>query len=70
MEIKQRVCLTYDRDRQGVITRSGPEVSEIKFDDGKVSYHPNRFIAPVRVRIRERLQPSSNGEDTGFSHRK
>lgn len=40
----QRVTLRYERERRGTIRITGPEVSEVKFDDGSFRYIANRHL--------------------------
>ncbi len=39
-----KVTLTYDSSKVGVITRPGPEVSEVRWSDGKYQFIPNRHL--------------------------
>lgn len=53
---KERVYASYDPERLGTLTAPGPEVSEIRWDDGGMvnRYLPNKLIAKVGQKLKRR----------------
>lgn len=41
---KQRVVASYNPKRRGKIVQAGNEVSEVKWDDGRVEYESNKYL--------------------------
>ncbi len=44
MKEKDRVTLTWDKEVAGTVVRAGEQVSEVKFDDGRVRFIPNEQL--------------------------
>jgi len=44
---RKRVKLTYDRSFTGIVLDEGPEVSDVRFDDGVRRFIPNKHLASV-----------------------
>ncbi len=47
LQVKQRVVLSYDRERHGTIVRLGEEQSEVRWDNNRVTcYYQNERLRP------------------------
>jgi hypothetical protein len=56
MTNKQRIYCRSLGNKQGTILVAGPDQSEVKWDDGRVSIVPNDWLTPARIE-RVRLHP-------------
>lgn len=49
---QKRVKVTWDVSLKGVVVREGPEVSEVKLENGQFRFITNDQLAPIRERER------------------
>jgi hypothetical protein len=53
---KRRIVLRYNSERRGFVVVAGPEVSEVRFDDGSVRAIPNEHLKDIRPTLRPRIK--------------
>jgi hypothetical protein len=54
--VRRRIVLRYNSERRGFVVTAGPEVSEVRFDDGSVRAIPNEQLKDIRPTIRPRIK--------------
>jgi len=53
---RRRIKLRYNSERRGFVVQAGPEVSEVRFDDGSVRNIPNDQLQTIKPTNRPRIK--------------